>query len=85
MNIYVANLANSVSEEDLVIVFSKFGAVNSARLITDHDSGRAIGFGFVEMQNTSEATQAIGQLHGSEMKKRTLVVNEARSTHRRNP
>lgn len=79
MNIYVGNLANSVSEHDLVITFSKFGSVKSAKLIADGESGRAMGFGFVEMENKSEAVRAIGQLHGSEMGKRTLVVNASRS------
>jgi RNA recognition motif-containing protein len=78
MNIYVGNLAYSVSEQDLVTAFSKFGVVNSAKLIMDRDSGRAKGFGFVEMENKSEAIKAIGQLNGTELAERALVVNEAR-------
>lgn len=84
MNIYVGNLAYSVSEQDLVSAFSKFGAVSSAKLIMDRDSGRAKGFGFVEMENKSEAIKAIGQLNGTEMSERTLVVNEARPRENRN-
>lgn len=83
MNIYVGNLAYSVSEQDLVNAFSKFGVVNSAKLITDRDSGRAKGFGFVEMESKSEAIKAIGQLNGTEMSERTLVVNEARPREER--
>lgn len=78
MNIYIGNLAYSVSEQDLRDAFSKFGVVNSAKLIMDRDSGRAKGFAFVEMENKSEAIKAIGQLNGTEMAERTLVVNEAR-------
>lgn len=82
MNIYVGNLASSVSEQDLIIAFSKFGPVNSAKLIADRDSGHTMGFGFVEMENRNEAIQAIGQLNGSEMRTRTLVVNASLSlTH----
>ena len=84
MNIYVGNLAYSVSEQDLMSAFSKFGAVSSAKLITDRDSGQAKGFGFVEMENKSEAIKAIGQLNGTEMSERTLVVNEARPRENRN-
>lgn len=83
MNIYVGNLANSVSEQDLIITFSKFGPVSSVKLIMDGESGRAMGFGFVEMENRGEAIRAIGQLHGSEMGKRTLIVNASRSRETR--
>lgn len=84
MNIYVGNLAYSVSEQDLVQAFSKFGAVSSAKLILDRDSGRAKGFGFVEMENKSEAIKAIGQMNGTEMNERAIVVNEARARESRN-
>lgn len=73
MNIYVGNLAYSVSEQDLVKTFSEFGEVTSAKLITDRDTGKAKGFAFVEMENKSAAIKAISQLN-----ERAMVVNEAR-------
>ncbi|MBL8033743.1 MAG: RNA-binding protein [Leptospiraceae bacterium] len=78
MNIYVGNLAYSVSEQDLVKTFSEFGEVTSAKLITDRDTGKAKGFAFVEMENKSAAIKAISQLNGTELNERAMVVNEAR-------
>lgn len=78
MNIYVGNLAYSVSEQDLVNAFSEFGAVTSAKLITDRDTGKAKGFAFVEMENQTSGIKAIAQLNGSDLNERAMVVNEAR-------
>lgn len=78
MNIYVGNLAYSVSEQDLVKTFSEFGSVTSAKLITDRDTGKAKGFAFVEMESKSEGIKAIAQLNGSDLNERAMVVNEAR-------
>lgn len=78
MNIYVGNLAYSVTEQDLMQAFSEFGTVNSAKIITDRDSGRAKGFAFVEMAEKSEGIKAIAGLNGKEIKEREIVVNEAR-------
>lgn len=78
MNIYVGNLPFAASESDIEQVFSGFGAVESVKIIRDRDSGRSKGFGFVIMNNDSEAQSAISALNGKELKGRNLVVNEAR-------
>jgi cold-inducible RNA-binding protein len=76
--IYVGNLPFSATNESLNELFAKFGKVDSAKIITDRDTGRSKGFGFVEMSSDSEAAAAIDKLHGSDMGGRSLVVNEAR-------
>ncbi len=78
MNIYVGNLSYGVSDDNLREVFEAFGAVSSAKVITDKYSGRSKGFGFVEMDNDSEAQAAIEQLDGAEIDGRPVKVNEAR-------
>ncbi len=78
MKIYVGNLAYEVTEEDLRQEFGAFGEVTSVSVITDRDSGRSKGFGFVEMATKSEAEAAITGLNGKTLKDRTVVVNEAR-------
>lgn len=78
MNIYVGNLDFKVTEQDLTEVFGEFGQVESARVITDKYSGRSKGFGFVIMEDDSEASQAIEALNGKDFKDRPLTVNEAR-------
>jgi RNA recognition motif-containing protein len=78
MNIYVGNLDFKVTEQDLNEVFSEFGQVESARLITDKYSGRSKGFGFVIMEEDSEAKEAIEALNGKDLKSRPMTVNEAR-------
>jgi len=78
MNIYVGNLDFKVTEQDLNEVFSEFGQVESARLITDKYSGRSKGFGFVEMSDDGEANEAIEALNGKDLKGRSMTVNEAR-------
>jgi cold-inducible RNA-binding protein len=78
MDIYVGNLSFDTTERDLETAFAGYGAVTSARIATDRDTGRARGFGFVEMANRSEAQAAITGLNGKEMQGRSLVVNEAR-------
>ena len=78
MNIYVGNLDFKVSENDLSELFSEFGQVESARVITDKYSGRSKGFGFVIMDDDNEAKQAIDALDGKDVKGRPLKVNEAR-------
>ena len=78
MKIYVGNLSYEVTEEDLRQEFGAFGEVTSASIITDRDSGRPKGFGFVEMATKSEAEAAITSLNGKTLKDRTVVVNEAR-------
>ncbi len=78
MNIYVGNLSNGVTEEDLRQAFEAFGEVTSAKIITDKYSGESRGFGFVEMPTKAEAQSAITGLNEKELKGRTLKVNEAR-------
>ena len=78
MNIYVGNLSYGVSDDNLREVFEAFGAVSSAKVITDMYSGRSKGFGFVEMDNDAEANAAIEQLDGAEIDGRAVKVNEAR-------
>jgi len=78
MNLYVGNVGQNVTEEDLKTAFEAYGQVSSARVITDRFSGRSRGFGFVEMPNTTEARAAIAGLSGKDLKGTNLVVNEAR-------
>ena len=77
-NIFVGNLDFNVTEEAVRSLFERYGAVNSARIMTDRDTGRSRGFAFVEMENESEADQAITALNGYTMDGRALNVNEAR-------
>jgi RNA recognition motif-containing protein len=83
MNMYVGNLAYSVTEADLRAAFEAFGTVESASVITDRDSGRSKGFGFVEMPNNSEADAAIKALNDTAMSGRNIKVNEARPRENR--
>ena len=76
--LYVGNLSYSVSDESLAEVFGQFGTVESARVITDRDSGRSKGFGFVEMSSDSEATTAIEKLNGQDLGGRNMNVSEAK-------
>jgi RNA recognition motif-containing protein len=76
--IYVGNLPFSATSESLNELFAKFGTVDSAKIVTDRDTGRSKGFGFVEMSTDDQAAAAIDKLNGSDMGGRNLVVNEAR-------
>ena len=76
--LYVGNLSYGVTDADLEKLFEPFGAVQSAQVIMDRDTGRSKGFGFVEMSNDSEAQAAISGLNGKEVDGRALTVNEAR-------
>ncbi|MCB2219028.1 MAG: RNA-binding protein [Bacteroidetes bacterium] len=78
MNIYIGNLDYKVSEADLEELFTSFGTVSSATLITDKYSGRSKGFGFVTMDDADEANKAISELNGTQVKDREIVVNEAK-------
>ena len=78
MNIYVGNLSDEVTEEDLLKAFEAFGEVASTTIIYDKSSGKSKGFGFVEMPTGSEAQAAIDALNGKELKEQTLSVSEAR-------
>lgn len=76
--IYVGNLPFTATNEQLNEMFSRFGAVDSAKILMDRDTGRSKGFGFVEMSAADEAAAAIDKLNGTDMGGRSLVVNEAR-------
>lgn len=76
--LYVGNLPYSFRNEDLESQFGDFGAVQSAIVLHDRDTGRSKGFGFVEMASADEAQAAIKGMHGKEFNGRALVVNEAR-------
>lgn len=78
INIYVGNLSWGMSDNDLQKAFEEYGTVDSARVVTDRDTGRSRGFGFVEMPNDSEASAAINGLNGYEYDGRALKVNEAK-------
>ena len=78
MNVYVGNLPFSTSDEDLAAMFRRFGEVTSAQVITDRDTGRSRGFGFVEMSDDDAARAAIEELNDSDVGGRRLTVNEAR-------
>ncbi len=77
MDIYVGNLPYSVTDGELQDLFAQFGDVSSARVISDRETGRAKGFGFVEMRDNAEANKAIEALNGSDMNGRALRVNES--------
>ena len=83
MNIYVGNLSYTMSEGELRDAFAAFGAVTSAKILMDRETGRSRGFGFVEMPNQSEGEAAISNLNGKELGGRALRINEARPRERR--
>jgi cold-inducible RNA-binding protein len=76
--LYVGNLSFRVTSEDLEEYFAAAGAVDSANVVIDRETGRSRGFGFVEMSTEEEANSAIAQFNGQEYDGRNLVVNEAR-------
>jgi RNA recognition motif-containing protein len=77
-NIFVGNLDFKATEEAVRALFERYGVVNSARIMTDRETGRSRGFAFVEMENENEANNAINALNGYSMDGRALNVNEAR-------
>jgi RNA recognition motif-containing protein len=78
MKLYVGNLSYGVTDQSLEALFSPFGAVRSAQVVMDRDTGRSKGFGFVEMESREEAGTAIRQLHEQSHDGRPLTVNEAK-------
>jgi RNA recognition motif-containing protein len=76
--LYVGNLTYGVTDSDLQRMFAAHGAVQSAQVIMDRDTGRSKGFGFVEMGSDAEAQAAVTALNGKEVDGRSLTVNEAR-------
>jgi len=83
MKMYVGNLAFSVTNGELEKLFSSCGTVKSAQVITDRESGRSKGFGFVEMSSASEAEVAIEKLDGYELSGRSIKVNKAKPREER--
>ena len=81
--LYVGGLPYAVTDQRLEEVFSEHGTVESARVVTDRDTGRSRGFGFVEMESQGEAESAISALNGTDLDGRTLTVNEARPRENR--
>ena len=76
--LYVGNLAYAVTDGHLAELFTQFGTVESARVITDRDSGRSKGFGFIEMSNSDEAAGCIRELSGRDLLGRQINVSEAK-------
>ena len=85
MNLYVGNLPYSFTTDDLQKLFAPYGAITSAQVLTDRDTGRSRGFGFVDMENDDEARKAMSELDGKETDGRNLTVNEARPRTERKP
>jgi RNA recognition motif-containing protein len=83
MNIYVSNISLHTNEDDLKNLFSKFGAVTSAKIIMDRETNKSRGFGFVEMQSAEEGNKAIEGLQGKEIEGRALSVSVAREKENR--
>jgi RNA recognition motif-containing protein len=83
MNLYVSNLGFQTSDNDLRKLFEAFGQVSSAKVITDRETGRSRGFGFVEMDNNTDANSAMTKLNGKEVDGRTLSVSVAKERENR--
>lgn len=83
MNIYVSGLNFSTTSESLQDLFAEYGEVTSAKIITDRETGRSRGFGFVEMSNDSEGQNAITELNGANFEGKTVNVNVARPREER--
>lgn len=78
MNLYVSNLSFHTADNDLRVMFEQYGAVSSAKVIMDRESGRSRGFGFVEMSSDNEANEAIKNLNQKEVEGRAMSVTVAR-------
>lgn len=78
MNIYISNLSYGVNDADLNQLFGEYGEISSAKVITDRETGRSRGFGFVEMNNDNEGQKAINELNEAEYDGRTITVTLAR-------
>ncbi|MGL6267402.1 MAG: RNA recognition motif domain-containing protein [Chitinophagaceae bacterium] len=84
MNMYVSNLSFNTNDDALKKLFEKFGTVSSAKVITDRETGRSRGFGFVEMANDTEANAAMSGLNNTEVEGRAMSVSVAREKQPRN-
>ena len=83
MNIYAGNLHFKMSEGDLKGIFEEYGQVVSVKIVTDRETGRSKGFGFVEMSEEEAGREAVEELNGAEVMGRTIKVNEARQREER--
>ena len=84
MNMYVSNLSFNTNDDALKQLFEKFGTFSSAKVITDRETGRSRGFGFVEMANDTEANAAMSGLNNTEVEGRAMSVSVAREKQPRN-
>lgn len=85
MNMYVSNLGFHVTDDDLRKLFEPFGTVSSAKVISDRETGRSRGFGFVEMDSADEAGKAMSDLNGKMLEGRAISVTVAREKEKRSP
>jgi len=83
MNIFIAGLSFKVNDADLANLFEEYGQISSAKVITDRQTGRSKGYGFVEMEDAEAAGKAISELNGAEYDGRTISVSEARPREER--
>ena len=83
MNIFIAGLSFKVNDADLATLFEEYGELTSAKVITDRQTGRSKGYGFVEMEDNDAAGKAIEELNGAEYDGRTISVSEARPREER--
>ncbi len=83
MNIFISNLSYGVTDADLKELFTEFGEISSAKVITDRDTGRSRGFGFVEMPNEAEGLKAIKDLNGGQYDGKVINVNVAKPKENR--
>ena len=78
MNIYVGNLPYSIDRDQLREIFAQYGEVRAARIVTERETGKSKGYGFVDMDNNEEANAAIAALNGTDIGGRKVIINEAR-------
>jgi RNA recognition motif-containing protein len=83
MNIFIAGLSFRANDADLANLFEEYGTISSAKVITDRQSGRSKGYGFVEIEDEEAATKAISELNGAEYDGRTISVSEAKPREER--
>ncbi|MDR3339827.1 MAG: RNA-binding protein [Candidatus Symbiothrix sp.] len=83
MNIFIAGLSFKVNDADLANLFEEYGSISSAKVITDRQSGRSKGYGFVEIEDEEAAAKAISELNGAEYDGRTISVSEAKPREER--
>ena len=78
MNLYLGNLSFKLTEEELTDIFADYGPVKSVKIITDRETGRSRGFGFVEVEDRESGEKAIEDLNGKDIQGRELIINESK-------